>query len=85
MAWQDFVFAGGNVVLSIGLVFSIVGPHKPAVYTSLITGLTISTFAVSFATMDLWFSAAGAATNAAFWWLLLAQGMRAQRLSEPLS
>ncbi len=78
MAWQDAVFAVGNVVLSIGLIFSITSPHKPAVPTSLVTGLTITAFAVTFATMGLWFSAAGAATNAVLWWILLVQGFRRQ-------
>lgn len=79
MAWQDAVFAVGNVVLSIGLIFSITSPHKPAVRTSLLTGLTVTSFAVTFATMELWFSAAAAATNALLWWVLLAQGLRQQR------
>lgn len=78
MAWQDAVFAVGNVVLSIGLVFSIASPHKPAVPTSFVTGLTITSFAVTFAMMELWFSAAAAATNALLWWVLLAQGFRQQ-------
>lgn len=83
MAWQDFVFAGGNIVLSFGLFFSITSPHKPAVRTSLITGVTVTSFAFAFATMGLWFSAAGAGTNATLWYLLLLQGLRAQRTVNP--
>ena len=79
MAWQDAVFAVGNVVLSIGLIFSITSPHKPAAPTSLVTGLTITSFAVTFATIGLWFSAAAAATNALLWWVLLVQALRQQR------
>ncbi len=63
-------------MLSVGLLFSITSPHKPAAPASLVTGLTITAFAVTFATMGLWFSAAGAATNAVLWWLLLVQGFR---------
>ena len=79
MAWQDAVFAVGNVVLSIGLIFSITSPHKPAAPTSLVTGLTITSVAVTFATIGLWFSAAAAATNALLWWVLLVQALRQQR------
>lgn len=79
MGWQDAVFAVGNIVLSVGLIFSIASPHKPAAPTSLVTGLTITSFAVTFATMGLWFSAIAAATNALLWWVLLAQGLRQQR------
>ena len=78
MAWQDAVFAVGNIVLSVGLIFSITSPHKPAALTSLVTGLTITAFAVTFATMGLWFSAIAAATNALFRWELLTRGLRQQ-------
>jgi hypothetical protein len=81
VAWQEFVFAGGNVILSVALLFSVTSPHKPATRTSLITALTIGSFAVAFATMQLWFSAAAAGTNAAMWAVLVVQSLRTQQAS----
>ena len=70
MAWQDFVFAGGQWVFIIALLPSILGKDKPALSTSVMTSVVLVAFAVSFATLSLWISAVSTACSAAAWVIL---------------
>ncbi len=73
MIWQDYVFVVGNLVFIAALIPSIVGKDKPAIATSILTSITLYTFAFSFATLSLWGSAVLTFIVASLWLTLAFQ------------
>lgn len=73
MSWQDVVFTIGQVIFVFALIPSIKGKDKPALLTSVITVLILSTFAISYATLSLWGSMIGAVLNCTGWTILAVQ------------
>ena len=73
MKWQDIVFSVGNIVLSIGLLPSVLSASKPAMLTSLITGLVLTAFAISFISLKLKFSFVTCSITALLWYILFFQ------------
>lgn len=71
MIWQDWVLGATTIIFSISLLPSILGKEKPAISTSLTTGLTLILVVFTQATLSLWFAATASAT-ASFLWLTLA-------------
>jgi hypothetical protein len=76
--WQDIVLALGSIIFSIALLPSLRSEHKPAVSTSLITFGVLVVFALTYASLSLWFSTASITVNAGAW-LALALQKRAQK------
>ena len=81
MIWQDWVFGIGTIIFSIALVPSVLGKEKPAISTSLSTGITLMFFAFAQATLALWF-ACGASVLASVLWLTLAVQKRREKGEE---
>jgi len=71
MLWQDWIFGVGTIIFSIALIPSVLGKEKPAISTSLSTGITLMIFAFAQATLFLWFACI-ASILAGFLWLTLA-------------
>ena len=67
MIWQDWVLPVGNWIFFIALMPSILGKDKPALSSSLVTGVTLGAFAFTFATLNLWVSAFSATLTTAAW------------------
>lgn len=73
MAWQDFIFAGGQWVFIVALLPSIMGKDKPALFTSIVTTMALILFVISFASLSLWISAVSTACSTAAWTILAVQ------------
>jgi len=71
MQWQDWVFTSGQLIFVFALIPTIRGRDKPALSTSLITGLIIITFSYTQLTLKLYFSSI-TGMMAATAWLTLA-------------
>lgn len=74
--WQDWVFSFGNIFLFIALIPSIRSEQKPALGTSIPTALVLTSFAISFASLSLWFGAVTVALAACGWYILAFQRLR---------
>ena len=56
MVWQDIVLSVGAWIFFIALIPSIKSRDKPAIMTSLPTGIVLVIFALTYATLGLWLS-----------------------------
>lgn len=71
MKWQDIVFTVGSIGFIIALIPTVLAYEKPAILTSVWTGVTLLVFSVVYLTLDLYMSATVTCITA-FTWLLLA-------------
>jgi Flp pilus assembly protein TadB len=76
MHWQDGVFFIGQIIFVFALIPTIKGKSKPALSSSVITGLILTIFALTYLSLDLWFSAVAATATSASWWVLAYQKYR---------
>ncbi len=65
--WRDAVFATGSIVFIVALIPTLRGRDKPALSTSLLTGGFLLAYALTYLTMDLWFSAVTTSALGASW------------------
>lgn len=77
--WQDIVLTLGSIVFLLALVPSIKSKDKPAVATSIMTGLVLFVFAATYTTLHLWFSAATTALTGVLWLVLAVQKVKTSR------
>lgn len=70
MKWQDFVIACGSIIFDLALLRMLFAPEKPPLSSSILTGGTLLVFAVTYATLGLWFAFATTVAGGAFWLLL---------------
>jgi uncharacterized membrane protein len=68
--WQDIILALGSLVLAAALIPSIMSAHKPALWTSGSTGLALAVFAVTYASLSLWYATVTTALSALLWGVL---------------
>lgn len=54
--WQDLIFAAGNIVFIVALIPAVRHAEKPPRITSLLNAAVLLTFAVTFATLQLWYA-----------------------------
>ena len=73
MIWQDVVLAIGQTLFAIALIPALRSKQKPPKSTSALTGVTLLVFAVTFATLDLWWGAVTAAVCGGLWLILFCQ------------
>ena len=64
---QDVVFTIGTSIFTVSLVPTLRDAQKPPLLTSMPTTIVLATFAISFASLHLWFSAGAAAVECCFW------------------
>ena len=76
LIWQDVVLSVGQLVFAVALVPAIRAKEKPPLITSVMSGLVLATFAVAFATLGLWFSAATVAVVSVLWLVVAYQTLR---------
>jgi hypothetical protein len=77
--WQDIVLATGSLILSAALIPSVMSDHKPALWTSSLTCLTLAAFAVTYAYLSLWYAAFTTTLGALLWGVLALQRLMKQR------
>ncbi len=76
MIWQDVVISIGSWVAIAALIPTLLAAHKPALWSSIITALTVGTFAVCYLTLSLWSAALSSAVLAIVWLILAIQKWR---------
>ncbi|MDF2460727.1 MAG: hypothetical protein K0S68_130 [Candidatus Saccharibacteria bacterium] len=70
MHWQDLVFTAGTIIFAVALIPSVLGKDKPALATSLSTGLVLVVFCFTYASLSLWFSAISVLATASMWLIM---------------
>ena len=85
MPWQDWVLSIGGFVLLASLMPTVIGPHKPALTTSIMSATIIFIFGVTLATLGLWLTAVANVGNSIAWTVLAVQrySMMKQERAEP--
>lgn len=73
MIWQDVVFAVGSIIFSLALIPSIKSRDKPALKTSVTTGVVLTIFGVTYITLGLAFAAATTFVSSGLWLTLAVQ------------
>lgn len=74
IVWQDIILTAGSVIFLIALFPSLLNKKaKPAILTSLLTGLVLLVYAVVYASLSLWFSVITTVATAALWFTLATQ------------
>ena len=73
MIWQDWVFGIGTIVFSLALIPAILGKEKPPLSTSLSTGSILFVFAVTQASLSLWFACVMSVVAGCLWITLTVQ------------
>jgi hypothetical protein len=71
--WQDIVLAIGALIFDIALIPSILSEHKPAVWTSSLTAGVLAVFAVTYASLSLWYATVTTVLASILWGVLLLQ------------
>ncbi|MDV2988586.1 MAG: hypothetical protein P3T54_00270 [Dehalogenimonas sp.] len=76
MIWQDIVFAVGSWLLSLALLPSVIGAHKPARSSSLLTATILTVYAFTWWSQSMYAAAVSGSVTAALWYVLAAQKAR---------
>jgi hypothetical protein len=80
MLWQDLVLTIGSLIFAFALIPSVLSKDKPALTTSVTTGVVLFIFAFVYVTLSLWFSAVTTAFTGIVWSILAIQKIRANRV-----
>jgi hypothetical protein len=74
MRWQDWALASASIVFIIALVPTLRDrTQKPALSTSVTTGVVLGMTAFVYLTLSLWFATVTTALSSATWLLLAVQ------------
>jgi len=73
MSWQDILLSIGQFVFAVALLPSVFSKDKPALSTSLTTGIVLAIFAFTYFTLKLWSAATFAVLVGAIWFILAVQ------------
>ena len=74
-SWQDMLIAIGSWILALSLIPSIIELKTPDWKTCLITAPILTSFVISFYTLNLKNSAMATFAAAFCWWILLYQSL----------
>jgi len=77
--WQDWVISIGQFLFLVALIPSIRSAEKPALGTSLMTGIVLTVFAFTQFTLDLYFSVVSAIAIAIGWYTLAWQSYKLRK------
>ncbi|MCL5411436.1 MAG: hypothetical protein M1150_01685 [Patescibacteria group bacterium] len=73
MSWQDFVLTGGSIIFILALIPTVLGKEKPALSTSVITGIVLLIYAFVQSTLSLWFTSVSSVVTGLVWLFLAFQ------------
>lgn len=73
MSWQDVLLSVGQFVFVVALFPSVFSEDKPALSTSLTTGVVLIVFAFTYSTLRLWSGAVFAILVGVMWFILAVQ------------
>lgn len=77
--WQDVVLAICQLAFVPAMVPTLLGPDKPALSTSVMNAVIVTTIATTMATLGLWFAVSTAALIALIWAVLAVQKFKLDR------
>ena len=81
MPWQDIVIAIGQWIFLFALFPSILSKDKPALTTSISTGIVLMVFTITYVLLSFWASAISTFLVSAGWFTLAIQKYMANRKS----
>ena len=70
---QDLILTLGSLVFVVALIPTVLGKHKPALSTSVSTGLVLFVFVGVYISLRLWFTAATTFLTGSLWIALAVQ------------
>lgn len=73
MNWQSALFTVGGVIFTLALLPSLFGPHKPSIWSSILTGSILTLFSLAYFTLGWIEPGCATASTAVCWWLLAIQ------------
>ena len=73
MIWQDWAFSIGQWFFLAALMPSIFSKNKPALSTSIFTGIVLVMYVATNASLGLWLAAVSTSMTATAWFVLAAQ------------
>lgn len=82
MTWQDVIIAAGQWIFLIALLPSIFGKDKPALATSILTGIVLAILAFTYATLSLWISTISAVLVSGAWLTLAVQKYKIDKVAK---
>jgi hypothetical protein len=71
--WQDIVIAVGSLIFALALLPSVLSKHKPALWTSAMTGIVLVVFTIAYASLSLWYATVTTSLAALLWIVLAVQ------------
>lgn len=71
--WQDFVFSIGSIVFCIALMPTILGKAKPPLLTAAPIALVLFIFALTYASLNLWFASTTTLLTSVLWTIVATQ------------
>lgn len=80
--WQDYVIAIGAIIFIFALLPSVLGKHKPALSTSVLTGSVLFVFAFTYMSLHLWFAAVTTLMTSIQWFILAVQKLLQKQRQE---
>ena len=79
MQWQDLVITIGQIIFSIALIPIVLSKDKPALVSSLVTGIVLCVYALTYITIQFWFGALMTTITGAIWLLLAYQKFKMEK------
>ena len=76
--WQDIVITTGGFIMIIALLPTVRGNNKPDRRTSIITGIILSAFSISYLSLHLWLSSVTTMVMAVMWFILYYQAVKGE-------
>lgn len=69
-SWQDIVFSLGSIVFTMALVPAIIRKRYPPISTCVLTATMLIVYAVTDATLGLWFSTITTIASSIIWMVM---------------
>jgi len=73
MHWQDWIFSVGQIIFLIALIPTLKGKDKPALTTSVVTTIILVVFAITYLSLNLWYSGVSSVAMTIAWGVLAVQ------------
>ncbi len=76
---HDYIFSIGNAIMAGALLPSLMSQDKPALKTSLLTGIILGIFSATFFSLGLYLSCAMLAVSSVLWLTLAYQKVKSHK------
>lgn len=76
---HDYIFFIGNAIMAVALLPSLTSKDKPALKTSLLTGVILGIFSITFFSLNLYLSSAMLSISSLLWLILAYQKIKSKK------